>query len=49
MWPDYDKEPLEVIEEKVYIVYDPWLAEEVGVFPSLAAAEMFAKIWKERA
>lgn len=44
---DYEKEPLEVIEERTWVVYDPWLAQDVGVFSSLAAAEMFAKMWME--
>lgn len=45
---DYGREPLEVIEQKTYIVYDPWLGEDIGTFTSLAAAEMFAKLWEEQ-
>lgn len=45
---DYSTEQVEIIEQKTYVVFDPWLAEDVGVFTSLAAAEMFARLWMER-
>lgn len=45
---DYDKEPVEVIEETVWVVHDPWLAQDVATFTSKQAAEMFAATWRER-
>lgn len=45
---DYEKEPVEVIKQETYAVYDPWLAEDVGVFTSKEAAQMFADLWVER-
>ena len=45
---DYAKEPVEVIKVKTWVVYDPWLAQDIGVFTSREAAEMFAQVWMER-
>lgn len=45
---DYAKEPVEVIKVKTWAVYDPWLAQDIGVFTSREAAEMFAQVWMER-
>lgn len=45
---NYPQEPVEIIEVKTWVVHDPWLAEDVGVFTSREAAEMFAEVWMER-
>ena len=43
----YEEEPLEIFEETVWIVHDPWLAQDSASFTSKEAAEMFAKLWME--
>lgn len=45
---NYDAEPVEIFEETMWIVHDPWLAQDVGVFTSKEAAEMFAQTWMEK-
>jgi hypothetical protein len=40
---DYDKEPLEIFEDTMFTVYDPWQAQELAVFRSRKDAELFAK------
>ena len=45
---DYDKEPAKIYEETTYVVHDPWVAQDVGTFSTLAAAELFLKEWMER-
>lgn len=44
---DYDREPLEIFKETVWIVNDPWTAQDLGSFVSKEAAELFAKTWME--
>jgi hypothetical protein len=44
----YENEPVEIFEETMWIVHDPWLAQDVGVFTTKEAAELFAKTWQER-
>lgn len=48
-WPDYDKEPLEIWNDPVYEVFDPWKAQIVGLFYNLEDAEFFAKAYVKRA
>lgn len=45
---NYSKEPVEIFEETLWVVHDPWLAQDVGVFTDKAAAEMFATNWMGR-
>lgn len=45
---DYSNEPVEIFEEVAWVVHDPWIAQDVGVFSSKDAAEMFAKLWMEQ-
>lgn len=42
---DYEREPAEIIEETTWVVHDPWLAQDVGVFSSRPAAELFLREW----
>ena len=42
---NYDDSPLEIFEETTWVVYDPWIAQDVGSFASKEAAELFAKEW----
>ena len=44
---DYNKEPVEIFEETVWSVHDPWVAQDLASFTSKEAAEMFAKLWME--
>jgi hypothetical protein len=48
-WPDYDKTPLEIWEDPSFSVYDPWLAQVLGVFPCREDAETFMQAILERA
>jgi hypothetical protein len=48
MWPDYNKTPVDIFEETVWIVNDPWQAQDIAFFFDRQAADMFAKIWMER-
>lgn len=41
---NYDKEPLEIWEEPLFTVYDPWQGQELGMFRSLDDAEVFLKV-----
>lgn len=45
---DYELEPVEIYEETTWVVHDPWTAQDVGVFPSKKAADLFAKQWMAR-
>lgn len=45
MFANYDSHPLEIIEETVWVVHDPWDASDIGTFPSKEAAELFAQEW----
>jgi hypothetical protein len=40
---NYDKHPLEVYEDALFSVYDPWQAQILGTFQYRADAEMFMK------
>lgn len=48
MWPDYDKEPPEVVEDAIYEVFDPWTAQLVGYFYKREDAELFVKAYVKR-
>ena len=48
MLPDYNKEPVDIYEETVWIVNDPWEAKDIAFFFDRQAADMFAKMWMER-
>lgn len=45
---DYKREPLEVHEETMWIVYDPWVAQDVAMFTSLEDADAFKEFWESR-
>lgn len=45
---NYEAEPVEIFEETMWIVNDPWLGQDIGVFTSEEAAKMFAKTWMEK-
>lgn len=41
---NYDKEPLEIWEEPSFVVYDPWVAQELGTFRDRKNAEKFRRL-----
>ena len=45
MFANYTQEPVEIIEETVWIVHAPWEAQDVGSFSTKEAAELFAAEW----
>lgn len=45
---DYQREPAQIYEESTFVVHDPWLAQDVGVFPSRPQAELFLREWMAR-
>lgn len=47
-YTDYKKEPLEIYEETTWVVYDPWAAQEIGIFLTEEAAKLFAKAWEKK-
>lgn len=47
-FPDYDIEPVVIYQETVWIVNDPWTAQDIATFYNEEAAELFAKVWMER-
>lgn len=47
-WPDYDRQGLEICEDKLYEVYDPWSAQIVGMFYQREHAELFAKAYVKK-
>lgn len=48
MFANYESHPVEIIEETVWVVHDPWEAQDVGTFPTKEAAELFAVEWMEQ-
>lgn len=47
-WPNYDKQGLEVHEEKIFVVHDPWTAHDIGFFYDLNEAEAYKKMVEKR-
>lgn len=47
-WPDYEKSPVEVTEELIFEVFDPWTAQIVGIFYKKEHAEWFAKLYAKK-
>lgn len=45
--PDYDEHPLEIYEEKTWVVHDPWTAQDIAIFSSEDDAEKFKKYWED--
>ena len=44
----YEKEPVEIIEETLWVVYDPWEGQDIASFSNKNAAELFAQEWMVR-
>jgi hypothetical protein len=45
---NYQKEPLEIWEEPLFSVYDPWQAQVLGTFSSREDAETFMRAVYQR-
>lgn len=48
MWPDYDREPVEIDEDTVWQVFDPWTGQLVGMFYDKINAQLFSKAYMKR-
>ena len=46
-WPDYEKAPIQIWDEQVFEVFDPWTAQVIGLFYTREDAESFAKLYVE--
>lgn len=50
-WPefaDYDKSDMKIYEDRIFIVNDPWLAQDRGFFYTREDAELFIKAVKKK-